>query len=68
MNNLQEQTTPGRMTLTIPCFNCGRSVERDLDIYDTGINWEITAILNEVGYYEHNGKFLCKKCFNIICI
>jgi len=68
MNSLQEQTTPGQMTLTITCFGCGKTVTRELDIYDTGINWEITNILHEVGYTEHNGKHLCAKCFNAVCI
>jgi hypothetical protein len=44
MNSLQEQTTPGQMTLTITCFGCGKTVQRELDIYDTGINWEITNL------------------------
>ena len=68
MNSLQEQTTLGNMTLTIPCFNCGKTVNKELNIYDSGIERELSSILLEIGFYEYKGKFICKKCFDIVCI
>lgn len=57
---------PGQMTLSIPCFNCGKTVTRELDIYDSGIDWELSSILLEINYHEHNGKYICGVCVNRI--